>query len=173
MLMLPLPIWCYGGICKIAPMRKLFPLFLFTIFSVFNFAQDVKYARNLIDSLCSPHMHGRGYVNNGQAIAAAFIAKEFVNDSLEHFGKDYFQDFTLSLCTLPGTVELKTGNKKMKPGIDFLVSSSSAAIRGKYKVLTFDSLLFTDKKTFEKFLLNDFSDKFVLIDKNGFHEKKK
>ncbi|MFH0866774.1 MAG: M28 family peptidase [Bacteroidota bacterium] len=153
-------------------MKKLFSLFLFAFFSVFVFAQDIKYVRTIIDSLCSPHMHGRGYVNNGQAIAADFIAKEFAKDSLCSFGENYFQKFSLSLCTLPGSVECKTGRKKMKPGTDYLFASSSSSVKGKFKVLTFDSLLLTNKKSFEKFLLNDFSDKFVLIDKNGFHEKK-
>lgn len=168
---LPLPIWYQDDIHKMVLMKKILFVFCFSFFSVCVFSQDVKYAHGIIDSLCSPHMHGRGYVNNGQGIAAEYIAKEFNKDSLDHFGKNYFQDFTLSLCTLPGAIELKTGSKKMKPGIDFLISSSSAAIKGKYKVLTFDSLLLTDKKTFEKFLLNDFFDKFILIDKNSFHEK--
>lgn len=117
-------------------------------------------------------MHGRGYVNNGQAIAADFIAKEFTNDSLKYFDENYFQKFTLTLSTLPGAVEFKAGSKKIKPGIDYLVASSSASVKGKFKVLTLDSLLLTNKVVFEKFLLNDFSDKFVLIDKSGFHEKK-
>ena len=169
---LPLLIWCCVDIYKIIPMRKLFSLILFTFISVFAFAQDLEYVRTLIDSLCSPHMHGRGYVNNGQAIASDFIAKEFAKDTLNSFGGNYFQKFSLSLCTLPGAVEFRAGNKKMKPGIDFMIASSSASVKGKFKVLTFDSLLITNKNAFEKFLLNDFSDKFVLIDKSGFHEKK-
>lgn len=117
-------------------------------------------------------MQGRGYVNSGQAIAADFIAKEFADDSLNYFDENYFQKFTLTLSTLPNDIEFKAGSKKIKPGIDYLVASSSASVKGKFKVLTFDSLLLTNKIAFEKFLLNDFSDKFVLIDKNGFHEKK-
>jgi hypothetical protein len=29
------------------------------------FAQDMKYARNVIDEICSPKYYGRGYVNYG------------------------------------------------------------------------------------------------------------
>ncbi|MBK9590093.1 MAG: hypothetical protein IPO32_00925 [Crocinitomicaceae bacterium] len=34
------------------------------------------YARTIMDSLCSPHYDGRGYVNNGDVRAADFIIAE-------------------------------------------------------------------------------------------------
>lgn len=154
-------------------MKRVFFFLCFSFFSVCVFAQDVSYARSIIDSLSSPHMHGRGYVNNGQAIAAGFIANEFSKDSLKYFGSSYFQNFTLSLCTLPDTVELRIAKRKMKPGIDFLVAPSSISVKGKFKVLTFDSVTLVNKKAFQKFMSNDLSGKFVFIDKNDFHDKRK
>ncbi len=116
-------------------------------------------------------MHGRGYVNNGQGIAADFIAKEFAKSNLIFFGENYFQKFNLSISTLPGAVELKIGKKQFKPGVDFMVTSAGASIKGKYSVLIFDSLLLENKDASEKFFNNDFSKKFVFIDKSGFRDK--
>jgi len=146
---------------------------IFLFLSVFSFSQDIDYARRVIDSLCSPTMHGRGYVNHGQEIAADFIAREYSKDSLLFWGENYFQTFSLSLCTLPGAVDFSIGKKKMKPGINFLVSSSSLSINGTFKVIKFDSLTLSSEKTFQKFMSNDFTDKFVLVDKNGFTDKKR
>jgi aminopeptidase YwaD len=154
-------------------MKKYFLLLFFVFISFSIFPQDVKYAHNIIDSLCSEHMHGRGYVNKGQEIAATFIAGEFTKDSLVFFGENYFQKFSLSLCTLPGTLEFTVGNKKKKPGIDFLLSASSISVKGKFKVLTFDSVTLNNKNVFQKFMANDFSDKFVLVDKSRIHNEKK
>ena len=39
-------------------------------------AQDKKYAISIVDTLTSQSMHGRGYVNDGNRIAADFIKKE-------------------------------------------------------------------------------------------------
>jgi aminopeptidase YwaD len=154
-------------------MRRFIFFCLFYFISVCTFSQDVKYAHNLIDSLCSPHMHGRGYVNNGQSVAADFIAKEFTADSLKSFGENYFQNFNISLCTLPAAVEVKTGSKILKQGIDFLVSANSISLKGKFRVLTFDSLVLADTDRFQEFMAIDFSDKFVLVDKSGFLEKRR
>jgi aminopeptidase YwaD len=170
---LPLPILLTGGICKTILMKKILFICVFSVFSFFSFSQNVEYAHSIIDSLCSPRMHGRGYVNHGQEIAADFIAHEFSKDSLLFFEENYFQKFSLSLCTLPGAVELKTGKKEMKPGIDFLVSPSSFPVKGKFRVLTFDSLILADQKKFQKFMSNDFSNKFVLVDKSGFQGKRR
>jgi aminopeptidase YwaD len=57
--------------------RKL-TLFVFTLlFVASSIAQDRDYAKKLIDTLASPGMYGRGYVNKGDSLAASFIAAEF------------------------------------------------------------------------------------------------
>ena len=48
-------------------------LFLFGLFiSSFGFSQDIKYARAILDTLCSPSFDGRGYFNNGEKRAAEY-----------------------------------------------------------------------------------------------------
>lgn len=131
------------------------------------FAQDINYAKKIIDTLCSASMHGRGYVNNGDQKAAEFIRNEFKNDSLKSFSNDYFQSFKISIGTLPGKVAVQIGKNKMTPAVDYLVSASSATIKGKYKIVRLDSQIVNDEKAFKKFLSTDFSKKFILLDKTG------
>jgi len=53
---------------------------LFSSFLIFHFtlsAQDIPYTRQILDTLCSPFTHGRGYVKKGDKIAANYIANEF------------------------------------------------------------------------------------------------
>jgi len=64
------------------------------IFILFQFvfllsAQDKEFARSIIDTLSSPSMHGRGYVNNGDGIAANLISSQFEKFQLKKFSDDY------------------------------------------------------------------------------------
>ena len=55
--------------------------------SKFIFAQttinDLSLARQVIDTLCSPIMCGRGYSNNGNTNAAQYIAAQFAQIGLQ------------------------------------------------------------------------------------------
>src|SRR5687768_2328990 len=45
---------------------RVFFLLLFVLsIPLFSSAQDISYARNVVDTLAAPGMHGRGYVNDG------------------------------------------------------------------------------------------------------------
>jgi aminopeptidase YwaD len=101
--------------------RFYFLLLLTFLFFQSLFAQDIDYARKIIDTLCSSSMHGRGYVNNGDQIAAVYISNEFKTDNLKSFSTGYFQNFTLPISTLPGKVMAGLGKSKMLPVIDYLV----------------------------------------------------
>jgi hypothetical protein len=136
------------------------------------FAQDVSYARKIIDTLSSASMHGRGYVNNGDQKAAEFIRNEFKNDSLKSFGNDYFQSFKISIGTLPGKVAVQIGKNKMTPAVDYLVSASSATTKGKFKIIRLDSQIVNNETAFKKFLGADFSKKIILLDENGIKDQK-
>jgi len=147
-------------------------LWLATFFCEQIFAQDINYAKKIIDTLCSASMHGRGYVNNGDQKAAEFIRNEFKNDSLKSFNNDYFQSFKISIGTLPGKVAVQIGKNKMTPAVDYLVSASSATTKGKYKIIRLDSEIVNSENVFKKFLNTDFSKKFILLDKTGIKDQK-
>jgi aminopeptidase YwaD len=96
--------------------------------------QDKEYARQIIDTLASESMHGRGYVNNGDRIAAEYISNDFRNMGLKSFGENYFQSFNISVNTFPDTVEARIDSVDLIPGKDFVIFSSSPSIGGTYEL---------------------------------------
>jgi aminopeptidase YwaD len=101
------------------------------------FAQEeVKYAREVIQKLCSESMKGRGYVANGDRNAAHYLAEEFERAGLKKYSKTYFQHFNTPVNSFPGKMSLVINGKKLIPGEDFLVDPGSPGITGKFTVVT-------------------------------------
>ena len=84
-------------------------------------AQNKDYAISIVDTLTSQSMHGRGYVNDGNRIAAEFIRKEFKKAKLKHFGKDYFQPFSYPMNTFQDTIDVFVDDNRLVPGRDFVL----------------------------------------------------
>ncbi|MFH1120575.1 MAG: M28 family peptidase [Bacteroidota bacterium] len=134
-------------------------------------AQDKTYAEQLVDTLASESMSGRGYVNDGNLIASDFIAAEMQKNGLNAFNDGYFQPFTLPINTFPGKVELKLNEKTLKPGVDFIVSANSPAIEGVYKIKKLNPRLFLHPDKLFRMKRRDFSDVFLLIDKTSIQKE--
>lgn len=130
-------------------------------------AQNITYARSLIDTLASPAMSGRGYVNDANRIASDFIAAEMQKHGLKSFPEGYFQPFRLPINTFPGKIELSLNDKKLKPGIEFIIFSTSPSVSGEYKIRTISSKAFVNPGNFTKPKRKDFSGSLLLIDKSG------
>lgn len=101
----------------------------------FTQAQDIQQARKWIDTLASPYMFGRGYVNGGDRIAASYIANEF-----EHFGlkplfpeKQFTQAFTHNVNTFAAEQFLRIGKTDLVPGKDYIIQPFSGSVKGKFK----------------------------------------
>ncbi|MDQ3395327.1 MAG: M28 family peptidase [Bacteroidota bacterium] len=147
--------------------RCLFFKFIVTILlftSVFIkslFAQDISYAREIINKLCSPELHGRGYVAEGDKKAAQYIADQYNSHGLASFNDGYMQNFDISVNTFPGGLEVVLNNKLLVAGKDYLVNPCSPSLSGSFKVveltksdlLNSEDLLKTLKKSKGKFLL--------------------
>jgi hypothetical protein len=143
-----------------------------------------KYAESVIKILTSNEFHGRGYVNNGDSLAAAFIEKEFQANQLKVFGPSYQQKFNFSVNTFPGKIVFGLSGKdkktkklirlESKPGIDMLVSAGSPSIKGTYETVVFDSTFTVSTEAFEKFSkkIKSFST-FVIADDRGVTDKAK
>lgn len=97
-------------------------------------AQDLNYARYLVDTLAAPGMHGRGYVNGGDSIASVFIAQEFRKHGLDSFSPGYFQPFHFPVNIFPGRVTVSINGKPLRPGIDFITDPASPPVSGKFKI---------------------------------------
>ena len=106
-----------------------------TLFPLSSFSQDQTYVKAMIDSLCAPRYHGRGYVENGDTKAAHFIKRQ-----VEELGIDQpveFQDFEMGVNTFPGQMELTVNGTTLKTGADYIIDPKSGGKKGEYKVIRF------------------------------------
>ncbi|MCB2221368.1 MAG: M28 family peptidase [Bacteroidetes bacterium] len=115
-------------------------------------AQDLDYARTVLDTLSAQGMHGRGYIMEGDKIAANFISKEFQKAGLSAFGSDYYQKFAMPINTFPDTLRLRIGQKDLVPGKDFTVLSNAASASGNYPLFwmlkdSISDVVFNTKKS--------------------------
>ena len=96
--------------------------------------------RSVLDTLCSEHFYGRGYVERGDERAARFLAREFEQLGLQPVGdKGYLQAFDHSVNTFPGRVQVRVGTTDVSaPRGEMLVDASSPALRGKFTLCTPD-----------------------------------
>ena len=113
-------------------MHKALLLFLFAIlYCVLDSnAQDEKlWLRQQADTLCSKHMAGRGYVNNGKENAMQYIEDKFAEFDLKpgNAGGSYLQSYYFPVNTFPGEISLRLGETNLIPGIDFLIDAGSAS----------------------------------------------
>lgn len=131
----------------------LFVFFSFFFFSVqiSNAQIDMAQVRKDIEVLTSKEFFGRGYLQKGDRKASEWIAKAFEQYGLKKYGKDYFQSFPLAVNTFP-QVELSINGQNLEVGKDFIVQAASVSGKGKAQVYWFDSLVFSDPKTQQRFL---------------------
>ena len=93
--------------------------------------------KRITKELCSEKYFGRGYIKNGDSLAAEFLALEFQKRGLKKIKKSYFQKFEFDVNTFPGQMGLFFDEKELKPGVDYFVDPSSGPsnIEWTYKVL--------------------------------------
>jgi aminopeptidase YwaD len=97
-------------------------------------AQNKNFVRDIINKLASESFHGRGYVNNGDDLAASFIAEIYDSLELKKVSDSYYQTFNIEVNTLPGAVKVAVGNKILQPGKDYLVEPGSPSVHGSFKL---------------------------------------
>src|SRR5205814_721524 len=74
-----------------------------------------KFGRKIVDTLTSPSMHGRGYVNGGDSIAAAFIKSVYQRIGVRAFDNKYYQDLSFPVNVFYD-VDLYVDGKALFPG---------------------------------------------------------
>ncbi|MEX1132895.1 MAG: M28 family peptidase [Flavobacteriales bacterium] len=110
--------------------------------------QVVKQARAHLDTLTSEDFHGRGYVQGGDAKAAAYLAKHFKRIGLKPVKKDYYQPFTFNVNSFPDSIGVTVDGQVLRPGIDYLVDPASGSASGSYTLvhITPDDLLTPERR---------------------------
>ena len=143
------PILCNFSRCDV---RLVFFFSLFTFHLSLAQSPTLDYAHYIIDTLTSPYMDGRGYVDSGEFKAATFIRNEFSKDSLLQFRNSYFQPMFLDVNIFPGEMKLTIGNKALTPGKDFLVNPSSQSVDGVFQLYKLEKNNDTSAASIEKLL---------------------
>ena len=85
-------------------------------------------AQAIVDTLASPYFGGRGYSDNGDSLAASYIASQFEEAGLSPLLDTYFQDFSLQVAVHDSTPALVVNGQPLRLGKDFLPYDSSPGI---------------------------------------------
>jgi len=139
--------------------KKLLLVLSFFYLSAFAFSQGTvfQYARQIVDTMASESMHGRGYVNDGDKIAANYLKTEFQKIGLKSFQEGYYQKFTFPINTIPFVFSFNCTafKRELILGKDYIVtaSSGSSELRAPMsKVLLLDSAIYFNSKKLQSFL---------------------
>ncbi|MCC9136334.1 M28 family metallopeptidase [Pontibacter silvestris] len=124
-------------------------------------AQDMQRVRQVIDTLTSSYMHGRGYIFEGDTKATDYIQSTFHTTGLKpvNNSNSYHQNFALPVNRVVSTPYLKVDGTKLAPGLNFVAQAGSPSAQGTAKVLQLDTLIFSDNIAASKFFSQDFSRK--------------
>jgi aminopeptidase YwaD len=160
-------------------MKKLSTLLMGLFLTYSLFSQDINYARNVIQKLCSPEMMGRGYVKSGDKKAAYFIEGEFIKFNLQAYDtftdaqntlqKKFTQTFKIKASTYPENLTLKLDKVPLVPGVDYIIAPNSSEFKTKQLGLVFltkDNL--KNEKTYDEFLYKDYVSMALVIDDEVF-----
>lgn len=104
-------------------------------------AQDIRWVKHRINTLCGPQMNGRGYYKDGRNKAAGYLERQFRELGLVGLTPDssYAQAFSFPVNTFPGQMNLKVRKKELAPGEQFLIDARSSGGSGKnLRVTTLD-----------------------------------
>jgi len=116
-------------------------------------AQDIAFARKIVDTLTSPYFWGRGYTNDGMKKAADFIADQFKQYGLKPLdNKSYFQKFSYPVNTFPDNMEVAINGKELVAGKDFIVGPEAHGLKAEGNLEEKDSADFVNMKN--KFIIH-------------------
>jgi aminopeptidase YwaD len=160
-----------------------FPFLAFILYGPLLFSQEkgevFQYARQIVDTLASPSMHGRGYVNKGEKLAANYLGNEFKKLGLKSFRKNYNQEFELPVNTFPGDMRFQIVSTKMEDpappemhaGIDFLVDPASPSLKGKFQTIRLNNTVLYRSESLYEFQKERFQKTLLYIDTLGLKTK--
>ncbi len=145
-------------------MKKLILFYIIILISIQVKSQNINYVRELLDTLCSNSMHGRGYEFKGDSIAADFLKNELVKNAVSSFGKSYYQNFFIDVNTFPKNIFVKLDDNELIAGVDYLIKTTSNTCKGTFSVSVLDKEIITNPKKLKKFLEKKHSQELILLD---------
>ncbi len=99
------------------------------------YAQQIDYARFVVNVLASDSLFGRGYVNEGDKKAVKFIRDQFIEFGVDPLGDSYYQNFTIPVNTFPDSILFSIDGQELKVGEDFHVFPGSSSLNGEFELL--------------------------------------
>ncbi len=128
----------------------------FSFLTISTQAQDLDFARGIVDTLTSSAFWGRGYTKGGMEKAGNYLVARFRQLGLIPMdGKDFKQGFSYPVNFFPGSMRLEIDGIKLKPGEDFIVSPESKGIKAHGEVFKKDSAAFADPENKLLIVLKD------------------
>ncbi|TNF31968.1 MAG: M28 family peptidase [Bacteroidetes bacterium] len=125
---------------KLAPRMKIRLVFFLVFLGVEALAQDIGYAKEVLQELCSDEMAGRGYVEDGDNAAAYYIEQEFKQHNLYAWNYNYYQPFSFPVNTFPGKVSVEVDGVTLEAGSMFIVEADAPSIKGKFDLQVVNEL---------------------------------
>ncbi len=115
--------------------RALLSSFFIIYGSLIAHAQEARWFKHQIATLCGGPMGGRGYVDKGHEKTGAYILRKFKEAGLMPIGADsiWSQTYSFPVNTFPGVVSLEINGKSLKAGEEFLVDAASSPYRQEKK----------------------------------------
>lgn len=129
-------------------------------------AQFATKAKPILDTLCSPIMAGRGYINNGVNKASAYLQSVFDKYELKNFDRDFAQSYLIDVNTIQ-KANCKLDGKEVKAAEHFLVEADCPSISGKFKIFPFSITNEVDQKLLDSKLQQGFANDEALLVKNA------
>lgn len=118
-------------------MRKLFSFFVFLLPALL-LAQDsasvMLKAREHLNALAGPEMYGRGYVKNGDGLAAEYLSEEFKKVGAQPILEGFFQEFEFPVNTFPYPLWVQLDEKELSAGTDYLLAANSGSAMGSFAI---------------------------------------
>jgi hypothetical protein len=149
-------------------MRK-YSWFLF--FFVFGISAQNAEDKRILEKLCSEDFSGRGYVMQGDSLAAEFIANEFNKLGLKKVKRKYFQSFDFLVNTFPTILSLELNGAQLIPGKDFVVAPSSPSAVMRRKTLLFPNKFENIEEIFQSIGEIDIQEHVLVFDKTNFKSR--
>ncbi|WP_372753644.1 M28 family metallopeptidase [Labilibaculum sp.] len=141
------------------------------LFCFQTFAQDMDYTKALVTKLSSPEFHGRGYVNKGDSIAAAYLSAEMKSIGLKGFSHNYYQPYTTPINTYPENPRLSLDGKELESASEYIVNPNAKSCEGESEISWITKDILTDQRKLSHFMREDHSNAFLAIDSTGLHNK--
>jgi hypothetical protein len=125
-------------------MRNFLLVFCF-LFSFGGFSQE--YGKQISKVLCSKDFFGRGYVKQGDSLAARFLESELKKLNIDLYpGKSYFQSFKNPVVAFPSAMTLMINQDTLVPGVDYMVDPNCGTVKGYWRYVQLSTAeLFDDQ----------------------------